>query len=1262
MAIIIEEGTPLYEKYRAERENAGIESAEVPSPNNQEEVSVDVAPENEEGTSLLEQAAGGFIEGSKALANGAIKSAQATLDLSASAADFASQVWNKGWNAADFKEVDSPIQIPTFDIQGAAPEFVEGASQFMFSLAGVNKATPFLNAYRGAGKLASWGTEFIRGGVADIVGMKADEENLTASLIEAFPSLEDSILSYVANDGKSDAIEGRLRNALEGMGLGVAVDLGMAGTGKAVDMVMDYLKTARATRKAASSEELKAALKEEGLVVDEVKPEVEEMKPDASDTPPVETSSDVPDKTAETPAAEVKDSPVEESPIQHLQGTTPQEKVSTLISEVDTGKRDYKLLTSDERNDLLTAVRDDPKSFEKLSENINWNTYAYTDPDGKKLLAGMANALAEKKALMSGTTESFADVGKRAALVDELYGTDVQKLADALYQATGSIRAAEAVRAQVASVLPAMTRQATVLAAKFMDSTSPVLWTDRMEFVRVFNDIQKLWIADKDIGTASGRLLNSRKYTGGPVKEGLEEAVEKNPDDLIDIFNLFDEVPSNMRTEDEFWDWCKSMNISQESFDKAVEAVYRTQGDPAKMFKQMKALKQGSWSQLGVYWFTQNILTSPVTHIWNIAGNVTKLTSQATGHLLVSGAKALFKEGGKEDLLESIRFMGGLYHSIGTAFQLALSNAPNARRIASKSYSRNSSKFLEGSLMGDEAPASFEYVKRLFTKGDDTMELSWEQNLLAHFIHYAGTFARVNSRLMAGEDEFFKQLVFQARQYASISRQLDEQNIFDAAKRKEEFNKLADRWFTDDGLVNMNNPGAAEALRMAEYTTYSQDVTTQWVRAINDASNRSPVLKVLMPFVKTVWNVQIDALEHTPFAFLSKQWRNDWSAKGWSREEALGRAAVGTMFMVYAYQLCDEGIITGALSEDKSKREAQTRAGIRPYSIKIGDTYIPYDRLDPLGTLLGIVADTTTIIKNATDAESTGAEVEGVPEAVLGAFFRTMTNKSFLSSMTDFFKVFDSQRDPGSQLMQFSWNTGKAFMPGSGLFRASANAVTGLRGESYERPDTVASYLGDIDMFRLANSLAVRAKNIPLRYDWFTGDTYGFRGYFYTESNKDWVIREMEKIGYSTYGAPERSLAKGVRLSSEQYSRLCQLHGTLKLNGKTLKEAVQDLMESPQYDIEGETYTYTPEGESKSRRGTLVNRIISRYRDAAKKKLMEEYPELKQALSEAKARERASKRGQKYYEFSSDGTRSTGGSSWGERQAELLRQSLAGGG
>ena len=79
--------------------------------------------------------------------------------------------------------------------------------------------------------------------------------------------------------------------------------------------------------------------------------------------------------------------------------------------------------------------------------------------------------------------------------------------------------------------------------------------------------------------------------------------------------------------------------------------------------------------------------------------------------------------------------------------------------------------------------------------------------------------------------------------------------------------------------------------------------------------------------------------------------------------ETRGRIAMGTTILVVSVFICMTGNITGGYHPDKNIRQIQQSQGFVPYSLKIPgtDTYIQYGRLDPIGMLIGVVADFSQI-------------------------------------------------------------------------------------------------------------------------------------------------------------------------------------------------------------------------------------------------------------------------------------------------------------
>jgi hypothetical protein len=170
-------------------------------------------------------------------------------------------------------------------------------------------------------------------------------------------------------------------------------------------------------------------------------------------------------------------------------------------------------------------------------------------------------------------------------------------------------------------------------------------------------------------------------------------------------------------------------------------------------------------------------------------------------------------------------------------------------------------------------------------------------------------------------------------------------------------------------------------------------------------------------------------------------------------------------------------------------------------------------------------------------------------------------------------------------------------------------------------------HMKDIPHARAFNNIANEASRLPTKYDWFTGKPISGYEYTYTNKKDDWVLDELAYISATVTRKPSK-IIEGVELTNEQYSKFCELHGTVKLRGgKNLYEAVKQLMESPRYDFEEKYHNHALIGENRSYKGDLVNEVIDDYRQAAKKALLKTYPELANDIRKAKREQRRTRQG-----------------------------------
>ncbi len=295
-------------------------------------------------------------------------------------------------------------------------------------------------------------------------------------------------------------------------------------------------------------------------------------------------------------------------------------------------------------------------------------------------------------------------------------------------------------------------------------------------------------------------------------------------------------------------------------------------------------------------------------------------------------------------------------------------------------------------------------------------------DLLGHSV------VRVPGRAMAASDAFFKSMNFRGALHAGAHRE--------ALRRLAETGQEATAENMRRTIAEvMSNPPEhlmMEAADTALYATFNRQAGPITQRMLALASTDSPgfnlAARVVMPFIRTPMNILSYGFERSPVAPLVGQWRADIAAGGARRDLALARMATGTMMMGAAYDWASDGRVSGAGPREAREREALERTGWRPYSIRVGDTWLAFNRIDPFGMLLGTAADMVTAeaTHDWDDGEYERAR-ESMAEAT--AFFgRALVERSPLSGAADLFEALSN--DPRSPFSYAGRVTGSLFAPG----------------------------------------------------------------------------------------------------------------------------------------------------------------------------------------------------------------------------------------
>ncbi len=169
-----------------------------------------------------------------------------------------------------------------------------------------------------------------------------------------------------------------------------------------------------------------------------------------------------------------------------------------------------------------------------------------------------------------------------------------------------------------------------------------------------------------------------------------------------------------------------------------------------------------------------------------------------------------------------------------------------------------------------------------------------------------------------------------------------------------------------------------------------------------------PLGTSILPFVRTPANVFSYGMRNSIFAPLSFRWAQEMvSPDGATRQLALTKYAAGSLASLWVMDHVANGDITGGGPADPAQKQAMMRIDPdthatlwQPYSIRVGDHWVDYSRLDPAATVMSIAADTSeswlgndwTDARAQTAFESFATSAMGIGSAFL--------NKSTMQGMS----------------------------------------------------------------------------------------------------------------------------------------------------------------------------------------------------------------------------------------------------------------------
>lgn len=304
------------------------------------------------------------------------------------------------------------------------------------------------------------------------------------------------------------------------------------------------------------------------------------------------------------------------------------------------------------------------------------------------------------------------------------------------------------------------------------------------------------------------------------------------------------------------------------------------------------------------------LLSSPVTHAKNIAGNAAFGAYQLPERVIASGI-------GKA---RNFVFSGG-----EDAIQL---NEVYAQAMGMLQGMREGGHIAVTAFKKNEPTDALSKIEN-FRNGRDTFDVSFGDSTTAKALNGAmkfwGGLVTIPSRTLMAEDEFFKAVGYRMELNALVTREANKEysnlikNGVDETTASQQSAALQQKL-----LVEPTSEIEEAAKAMSSTVTFTRDLE-EGLQGAQRFLKDTPVLKIFFPFVKTPTNIAMEAMSRTPVLNLaSPRFWGDYNAGGIRRDMAMARVTLGAGIIYGAGSYALDGKVTGygpMRAEDKAALE-----------------------------------------------------------------------------------------------------------------------------------------------------------------------------------------------------------------------------------------------------------------------------------------------------------------------------------------------------
>ena len=359
----------------------------------------------------------------------------------------------------------------------------------------------------------------------------------------------------------------------------------------------------------------------------------------------------------------------------------------------------------------------------------------------------------------------------------------------------------------------------------------------------------------------------------------------------------------------------------------------------------------------------------------------------------------------------------------------------------------------------------------------------------------------------------------------------------------------------------------ASGIHEGKIVAFQEDLDGGW-KAVTNAAYTIDPLGIVFPFVQTPLNIlKRSVVDYTPLGALRREARLAMiGSDGVKRDRALADLALSTSGMAIAYGLASQGVLKGP---DGGFASMHRLDGTDMFSVNIAGHTVEFNRMDPVGFMLGFAATVHEFLDVAShfddvNQEDLGDKGQQMFSAAVSAALGYTLSKSYLVSLQDMAEL-------GTRASRADWKgSGKLigkdiaqyaerFIPASATGRYLDRMFTGQAAVATMFSDRVARDIIGLPDVPRTDWLGDIAK-----LSWFDRLT-GIHG---GPLSDDPLHRKLAEESFSCQ-MPAR-VQDGVQLTSEQYFnflRIQRLEAVDPASGQTFREALSDYALGGEWDL-----------------------------------------------------------------------------------------------